>query len=159
MLIVASKSDEDTKANPHRLPHVPCHDGNVRGFLVYTLKKVIDCASVRTTDPEVTVALTMRDGERDRLSSGSKAAVRAFQNGCIARQVVHILISISHENSCTYVIHWFPDLVGEFEGVIGTSINPTTRLRVAALLSALAALPPDAEILLSHTIKFLNSFT
>ncbi|KAH6943750.1 hypothetical protein HPB50_026365 [Hyalomma asiaticum] len=52
-------------------------------FVVDTIGKLINSASVRTTDLEVAeqvaVALAMQDGRRDRVYSDSKAAVRAFR--------------------------------------------------------------------------------
>lgn len=89
--------------------------------VVDTLGKVINCASVRTTDPEVAeqvaIALAMQDGRRDRVYSDSKAAVRAFQKGRVARHVVQILKGAEHDDSCTHSIHWFPAHIGKIEGV------------------------------------------
>lgn len=89
--------------------------------VVDTLGKVINCASVRTTEPEVAeqvaIALAMQDGRRDRVYSDSKVAVRAFQKGRVARQVVQILKCAKQGDSSTHSILWFPAHVGVVEGV------------------------------------------
>ncbi|XP_075558905.1 uncharacterized protein LOC142590545 [Dermacentor variabilis] len=89
--------------------------------VVDTLGKVINCASVRTTNPEVAeqvaIALAMQDGRRDRVYSDSKAAIRAFQKGRVARQVVQTLKGAKHGNTSMHSILWFPAHVGAIEGV------------------------------------------
>ncbi|XP_037518363.1 uncharacterized protein LOC119395147 [Rhipicephalus sanguineus] len=102
--------------------------------VVDTLGKVINCASIRTTDPEVAeqvaIALAMQDGRRDNVYSDSKAAVRAFQKGRVARHVVEILKGCKNSDSSTHSIFWFPAHVGPIEGVplnLNESAHETAR--------------------------------
>lgn len=66
---------------------------------------------------EVATTLATQDGRKDRVYSDSKAAVRAFQKGRVAQQVVKILKRTKHGDSPIQSILWFPAHVGAIERV------------------------------------------
>ncbi|XP_077529144.1 uncharacterized protein LOC144141464 [Haemaphysalis longicornis] len=81
---------------------------------------ISNCASIRTSDPQVAeqvaIALALLDGRGSEIYSDSKTAVRAFQNGRIAEQAARLL-SVWRTDALTHhSIHWFPAHVGSLAG-------------------------------------------
>ncbi|XP_037502584.1 uncharacterized protein LOC119377021 [Rhipicephalus sanguineus] len=81
--------------------------------------QVVNCAAVRTPNPEeaeqVAIALAMLDDRRETVYSDSKAAIRAFQIGCISRLALRVLQTSQHISS--HSLHWFPAHIGEVQGI------------------------------------------
>ncbi|XP_070389464.1 uncharacterized protein [Dermacentor albipictus] len=90
--------------------------------VVDTLGKVINCAPIRSTNPEVAdqvaIALATQECRRERVYSDSKVAVSAFQKGRVARQAIRILKGAKHGDTSIYSILWFPAHVGAMMGFL-----------------------------------------
>lgn len=93
--------------------------------------RVISCATIRTSSSsvaeQVAIALALTDGVHDTIYSDSKAAIKAFQMGMVAPQVLQIIQKVKDLKNHSLV--WFPAHLGTIEGA---SLNPNEEAHSAA---------------------------
>ncbi|KAH7952361.1 hypothetical protein HPB52_022035 [Rhipicephalus sanguineus] len=84
---------------------------------------MISCATTRTSSSSVAeqaaIALALTDGVHDTIYSDSKAAIKAFQMGMVAPQVLQIIRKVKDLKNHSLV--WFPAHLGTIESA---SLNP-----------------------------------
>ncbi|KAH6929920.1 hypothetical protein HPB50_006685 [Hyalomma asiaticum] len=97
-----------------------------------------ECTRNPQVDEQVAIAFALLNSRYDVVSSDRKAAVRAFQKGCISTQAARILNSSTSDGIVPHTIYWFP---AHFGSVKAVALNPNeSALTAAHALTDCAAL-------------------